>query len=403
MPFLRSKFFGAYGVWHWSEGFQTVLFTWYMSIHLNLSATEIGFYQALVLSPFLIFTIAGGVLTDRVGAGVSYTVSTLIFAGILIGYGVFDHSLGYAPNLFFLYCVLAGIVSAVSNPAIDTFIPEATPGCAQENGLLAATAHNLAKLTGTITALALPFLLATGGFILNGVLMIVSAVMLHAHARGIKGVVARDRPKINGRVLSRIRKHYRDCPENFDILLSSVLLGLVIVPVGYILMPLVLRENFPEYGNLIALMNISSWVGAIGFTALASRLSARITRPGLAALWVWGLYGAGLLLLMQVGSFGMLCALIVCFGGVKLGKALVYGKYLHIAPSAQRGVLIAVDQTAFWGLATLGTFGMGVLIDMIGLNQTICAVSAVVVSGVLLLAYRGHLAQMTPAWERYSP
>ncbi|WP_139816211.1 hypothetical protein [Planktotalea arctica] len=171
---------------------------------------------------------------------------------------------------------------------IDTLIPEATPRCAQENGLLAATAHNLAKLTGTITA-------------------------------------------------------------------------------------------------------------------LASCLSARITKPGLAALWVWGLYGAGLLLLTQVGSFGMLCALIVCFGGVKLCKALVYGKYLHNAPNAQRGVLIAVDQTAFWGLATLGTFGMGVLIDMIGLNQTICAVSAVVVSGVLLLAYRGHLAQMTPAWERYSP
>ena len=397
MPFLRSKFFGAYGFWHWGEGFQTVLFTWYMSIHLNLSATEIGFYQALVLSPFLIFTIAGGVLTDRVGAGVSYTISTLIFAGILIGYGVFDYGLGYVPKLFFLYCILAGIISAVSNPAIDTFIPEATPRGAQENGLLAATVHNLAKLTGTITALALPFLLATGGFILNGILMALSAVMLRAHARGAGGKSTEDRPKFNGRVLRRILEHYRACPENFDILLSSVMLGLVIVPAGYILMPLVLRENFPEYGNLIALMNISSWIGAIGFTAVASRLSARITKPGLAALWVWGLYGVGLLLLTQVGSFGMLCALIVCFGGVKLGKALVYGKYLHNAPNEQRGVLIAVDQTAFWGLATLGTFGMGVLIDTIGLNQTIFAVSAVVVCGVLMLAYRGHLARMTPA------
>lgn len=397
MPFLRSKFFGAYGFWHWGEGFQTVLFTWYMSIHLNLSATEIGFYQALVLSPFLMVTIAGGVLTDRVGAGLSYTLSTLIFAAILIGYGVFDHGLGYVPELFFLYCVLAGIVSAVSNPAIDTFIPEATPRGAQENGLLAATAHNLAKLTGTITALALPFLLATGGFILNGVLMVLSALLLRAHVRAVGGNVVEDRPKITGRVLRRIKAHYRDCPENLDILLSSVMLGLVIVPAGYILMPLVLRENFPEYGNLIALMNISSWIGAIGFTALASHLSARITRPGMAALCVWGLYGVALLLLTQVGSFAMLCVLILCFGGVKLGKALVYGKYLHNAPNEQRGVLIAVDQTAFWGLATLGTFGMGVLIDTIGLNETICAVSFVVVSFVGLLAYRGHLAQMTPA------
>jgi predicted MFS family arabinose efflux permease len=114
-------------------------------------------------------------------------------------------------------------------------------------------------------------------------------------------------------------------------------------------------------------------------------------------LLVWGLYDAALLLLTQVSSFAMLCALILCFGGVKLGKALVYGKYLHTAPDKQRGVLIAVDQTAFWGLATLGTFVMGVLVDTIGLNQTICAVSAVVMLGTALLAVRGHLVRMTPA------
>lgn len=397
MQIFKSKFFGAYGFWHWGEGFQTVLFTWYMSFHLNLSATQIGFYQALVLSPFLIFTVAGGVLTDRIGARLSYTASTLIFGGILIGYGVFDHSFGYVPNAFFAYCVFAGIVSAVSNPAIDTFIPEATPRGAQENGLLAATAHNVAKLTGTITALALPFLLATGGFIVNGALMVASALMLRAHARDVRVKKITKAPVINGDVLRRIVRHYQRCPENFDILLSSVLLGLVIVPAGYILLPLTLREKFPEYGDFIAFMSISSWIGAIAITALASRLSEKITRPGRGALLVWGLYGAALLLLTQVSSFAMLCALIVCFGGVKVGKALVYGKYLHNAPADQRGVLIAVDQTAFWGLATLGTFGMGALIDFIGLNQTICAVSVVVLSGTFALAYRGHLWRMTPA------
>ncbi|MEP5152138.1 hypothetical protein [Planktotalea sp.] len=293
--------------------------------------------------------------------------------------------------------MLAGIVSAISNPAIDTFIPEATPKGAQANGLLAARAHNVAKLTGTITALSLPFLLATGGFILNGVLMIVSALILRAHNPQNGGARRQKTEAIDWQVLRRIAQHYRQCPENLDILLSSILLGLIIVPVGYILMPLVLRENFPEYGNFIALMNILSWIGAITITAIASRLSAKITRPGQAALLVWGLYGAALLLLTQVGSFAMLCGLILCFGGVKLGKALVYGKYLHNAPDKQRGVLIAVDQTAFWGLATLGTFGMGVLVDTIGLNPTICAVSAVVMFGTGLLAVRGHLVRMTPA------
>jgi MFS family permease len=397
MSYLSNRFIGSYWFWHWGEGFQTVLFTWYMSIHLNLSATEIGFYQALVLSPFLIFTIMGGVLTDRIGARLSYTISTLIFAGILISYGVFDHSFGYVPKVFFLYCVLAGIVSAVSNPAIDTFIPEATPKPAQSNALLAATTHNLAKLTGTISALALPFLLAMGGFVVNGVLMALSAFFLHGHAKDVTRSRRKVQPHLSKRVLPRLFAHYRDCPENLDILLGSVLLGLVIVPAGYILWPLILRENFAEYGNWIALMNISSWIGAIAITAFFTRLSDAITRPGLAALCIWGLYGFGILALTLVNSYAMLCVLIMCLGGVKVGKALVYGKYLHNAPNEERGVLIAVDQTAFWGLATLGTFCMGALVDQIGLNESIYVVSGVVLCGVTLLALRGHLLRMTPA------
>jgi predicted MFS family arabinose efflux permease len=197
--------------------------------------------------------------------------------------------------------------------------------------------------------------------------------------------------------LPRLFAHYRDCPENLDILLGSVLLGLVIVPAGYILWPLILRENFAEYGNWIALMNISSWIGAIAITAFFTRLSDAITRPGLAALCIWGLYGFGILALTLVNSYAMLCVLIMCLGGVKVGKALVYGKYLHNAPNEERGVLIAVDQTAFWGLATLGTFCMGALVDQIGLNESIYVVSGVVLCGVTLLALRGHLLRMTPA------
>lgn len=58
-----------------------------MTFHAGLSASEIGFYQALVLSPFLLFTIAGGMLTDWIGVGKSYLISTALFGILLIGYG----------------------------------------------------------------------------------------------------------------------------------------------------------------------------------------------------------------------------------------------------------------------------------------------------------------------------
>ncbi len=98
---------------------------------------------------------------------------------------------------------------------------------------------------------------------------------------------------------------------------------------------------------------------------------------------------------MMVGSFWLLCATVMVFGSVKLGKALVYGRYLANSPDGRRGVLIALDQTAFWGLATLGTFVMGVLVDAIGLNVTISGDAACVMAFVLMLTLRGNLMRIT--------
>ncbi|UWQ90663.1 MFS transporter [Rhodobacteraceae bacterium M382] len=397
---LRSRYFQSYAFWHWGEGLQTVLFTWYMTFHANLSASEIGFYQALVLSPFLIFAIAGGALSDRIGPGRSYVVSTAVFAAVLICYGAVDHHVGFVPELFFLYCVAAGILSAISNPAIDTFIPGATPLSAQQNSLLAANAHNIAKLCGTLTGLLLPVVLAVGGFGLNGGLMALSVVFLILFLRASpvgRGPAPRNQDGVRGRTLRRLVHHYRDCPQNFDILLSSAMLGLLLVPAGYILWPLILRERFPEHGDLIALINVSSWIGAITCTALARRYLGTTRRPGQVSLLVWFAYALLLAALCLVGSFVAMCLIVMLMGGVKLGKAMVYGHYLENSPVPDRALLISVDQTAFWGLATLGTFGMGRMVDVIGLEPTILCTAGAILICLLGLSGRGRLPRLTMA------
>lgn len=396
MILLRNRFFNAYGLWHWGEGLQTVLLTWYMTFHADLSATKIGFYQALVLAPVLVFSISGGAITDKIGARLSYVISTSLFAAILVTYGVLEHQFGFVPKLFFIYCILSGLASAISNPAIDTFIPDATDSRMQQNTLLSATAHNIAKLFGTLTGLLLPIITATGGFIVNGALMAFSVIFLTIH----KGMSPRSESKYaqtvapDQKFIGRIIGHFRSSPESFDILLSNALIGLIMVPAGYILFPLVLREKFPDYGNLIALIGISSWTGAIIATAAAKRISDKIVKPGVVSLAIWATYGIGLLVLLAVGNFYALCAAVFVFGGVMLGKAMVYGNYLNNCPEGQRGLFIAVYQTAFWGLATLGTAGMGFAVDSLGLDATIIAASASILFGVAALALRGQFTAM---------
>ncbi len=384
---MQSNFFRAYGFWHVGEGFQTILMMWYMAFHAQLSATEIGFYQSLQLLPFLAFTAMGGSLTDRIGARLSFATSTGLFAATLVAYGLAEPVIGFHPLTFGAYCLISGLLSALSNPAIDTFIPEATPEGAEKNALIAATVHNVAKLSGNAATLLLPVLSALGGFAVNGVLMAVSVGFLLRHPRPAK--VAR--PADRAHALRRVAAHFRANPESFDIFLGSVMLGMFVIPGFYIFHPMVMRVSFPDQAGLMGLTGIVGWVGAILASSLALRMAHRIAYPGRLALAVWAAAALGFMAMGAVREFWLLLVLLFVLGGNSLGKALIYSQFLRDAPLADRGLLIGIDQTALWGLATLGTFALGWLVDQIGFQVALLVNSGAVLGFVGVLALRGRL------------
>ena len=386
---MRSNFFRSYWFWHCGEGFQTILMMWYMTFHARLSASEIGLFQALQLAPFLLFAAPGGRLTDWIGPRLSFAAGTGTFALALALYGMSDVAFGFSPVLFGAYCLLSGLLSAISNPAIDTFIPDATPRPATQNALIAATVHNTAKLSGNAATLLLPVISALGGFVVNGLLMAGSVVFLLRHPRPAP------RPQMAAvkvsATLPHLRAHFRAHPASFDILLASSALGLILVPGFYIFQPLILRTWFAEHAGLIGLVGVIGWVAAILASGLAARWATHILQPGRLALMVWGGVGLGFLALTVVPNFAIYLAIVFLVGINGLGKALVYGHYLRDAPESDRGLLIGIDQTAYWGLATLGTMGLGWLVDQIGLVPTIWVNSTAFLLCIAVLALRGKI------------
>lgn len=391
---MRNTFFPAYWFWHCGEGFQTILLMWYMAFHANLSATEIGFYQSLQLAPFLVFTALGGSVTDRVGARLSFAAATGSFALALGFYGIIEPRIGFVGPVFAAYCLLSGFLSAIANPAIDTFIPDATPHPPTRNALIAATVHNVAKLSGNTASLLLPTLAAKSGFMVNGLLMAVSVGLLLAH-RG----VARPARVASGRAkaMARVRTHFRAHPECFDILLASAMLGLILVPSFYIFQPLTLRTWYPEHAGLIGLVGVAGWIGAIIATGLAARLASGIRQPGKVALLIWAAIAFGFLALPLSPNLAVFLLLMGLLGGHILGKALIYGHYLHAAPAEDRALLIGIDQTALWGMATVGTFGLGWVVDQVGMNGALAISSGSLLAGTALLAARGRLISLSQA------
>jgi uncharacterized membrane protein AbrB (regulator of aidB expression) len=53
--------------------------------------------------------------------------------------------------------------------------------------------------------------------------------------------------------------------------------------------------------------------------------------------------------------------------------------------------LIGIDQTALWGLATVGTIALGWLVDRVGLNLAILLNSGAILAFVAVLGLRGQL------------
>lgn len=387
---MHSNFIRSYWFWHCGEGFQTILLMWYMAFHARLSPAEIGFYQSLQLLPFLLFTALGGALTDRIGARTSFAASTGLFALALGFYGAVEPAIGFSAPLFAGYCLISGVLSAISNPAIDTFIPDATPRPATANALLAATAHNIAKLSGNAATLLLPVLSAMGGFLANGLLMASSVLFLLRHPQTARTVRPAG-PAMQPRALSRVIAHFRAHGTSFDILLSSAMLGLFVVSGFYVFQPLLLREWFPEHQGMIGLTGVIGWVAAILASGIAARHAARITRPGQLALAVWAGIGLLFALLPMVPSFGAYLVVLFFLGANGLGKALVYGHYLREAPPDDRALLIGIDQTAFWGLATLGTTGLGLVVQELGLTPALLVTAGAILVSVSVLTLRGRL------------
>lgn len=388
---MRNTFFPAYGFWHCGEGFQTILLMWYMTFHAQLSATEIGLYQSLQLAPFLLFTALGGSVTDRVGARSSFAAATGVFALTLGFYGILEPQIGFSGPVFAGYCLLSGFLSAIANPAIDTFIPEATPEPATRNALIAATVHNVAKLFGNTAAILLPTLAALGGFLANGALMAASVGLLLAH-KGTPRPARSAGPRAYA--IPRLLAHFRRHPECFDILLASVMLGLFLIPACYIFQPLTLRTWYPEHAGLIGLVGVAGWIGAIAATGLAARLAPRIARPGVVAMLIWVAIALSFLALPLSSNFALFLLILGLIGGHSLGKALIYGHYLQAAPAEDRALLIGIDQTAFWGLATLGTLALGWLVDQVGLTGALTLSSGALLAGTAVLALRGRLAAL---------
>jgi MFS family permease len=344
---------------------------------LDHHATGLSYVLAARLLPAVIFTLAGGVLVDRVprrlvmlasdvarGAAVA-VVTVLVATGEI--------------NLIGLVCMalVFGLGDAMFFPAAMAITPELVPshllvGASALNGTSLQLAGGL--LGPAIGGLLVGFLGTAWGLGIDAASFIVSTAAIAA-------MKARSAPVASGKSpLADLREGLHFCfsqPWLRATTLGSSLGNLVaFAPLGAMI-PLLVKDVLHGGGLALGLVFAAGGLGGLVATVLAGRREP--PRRRLVHLWTgWGLSGVGVLGLGLVPDLWLAGGVaFVTYGLDAYGSVMFNPLIQEGVPDALLGRVSSVDYLFGFALSPLGLVAAGAATDAIGVRPTLIAGGAI--------------------------
>ncbi|WP_250461865.1 MFS transporter [Microbulbifer litoralis] len=349
-----------------ATGLQVILLPWIAVTVVDLPALHLGWVQASVLLPNLLFLLFGGALADRRDAA---AVAALACLGLAACHGglllYFSYRIPDLP-LLLLYGVSLGVCTAFLQPARDNLVQRSARddgGRASESGVQrTVTWMMLAQYGGQALGMLLASRFDQWG--LRPLLVIQMAVLAVAAAFFYSLRQPRLRHPTDRKLpLVLIREGLAEAwrrPALRELVALMAFNGFVHIGVFLVVLPL-LAEEYGRGASYYATLQL----GFVGGTVVATAVMlhrGQGDRPGRGILMCL-IYSAALLIAISFGPtpFGLVL-LCICWGAVAaasaaLGRAVVQ----LLAPDDYRSRLISIYQLALFGSASLGALAAGAL------------------------------------------
>lgn len=387
MPYLIS----AISVANFADGIGKVAFP-LLAASMTRDPVVIGALSAVAVLPWLLFSVATGVLLDRVDRRHALMLANLARSAVVGGLAVAIVVGVREVWLVFLAALLVGVAETVADSAGNVLIP-AVAGRERldhANGQAQAAEVVGQSFLGPMAGGVSFAVLAAFPFLLNSVGFAVAAVLL-------LGLAGTHRPaRLPGPRRGRVRAGLRWLRESPLILrLMAIAAALSLTSelatnqlVLYVLQDLRLPEGM--FGVFAAASGVGGLVGA-GAPKLLAITSRRVVLLGGIALaggsFVgMGLTGAPVLAAVLFGTFAV--------GIVAVNVVIATTRHLAI-PDGLLGRILGVWRTVVWGAIPAGAFLGGVTTHVLG-----GASATFLVSGVLLLAV---CVVAAPMLRRFGP
>ena len=266
---------------------QRVAQSW-LVLHLTGSGVALGVVSALQFLPMLVFGAWGGALADRVDKRRVLMLTQAVMGFLALALGVVTLTGSVRLWMVYLLALLLGMVTAMDNPARQSFVMEMVGRAQVTNAVsLNSAVFTGARVVGPALAGILISLVGTGWcFVLNAVSFgaVVLALVAMDPARLQRSTAA---PARRGLVVEGLRFVW----SRPDIRLPLAILAVVgtLALNWTVILPLLAQNTFRggagTYGLLFAMLGLGSLAGAL-FTASRREPSGGLLLGALAAFGV---------------------------------------------------------------------------------------------------------------------
>ncbi|WP_346836973.1 MFS transporter [Microbulbifer sp. SAOS-129_SWC] len=395
-----KRFLFGYGGTSLATGLQVVLLPWIAVKVVDLPALHLGWVQASVLLPNLLFLLFGGALADRRDAA---RVAALACLGLAVCHlALLLYFQVRIPNLavLLLYGVSLGVCTAFLQPARDNLVQRSArsdDGRASERGVQqTVTWMMLAQYGGQALGMLLASRFDHWGLrpllSLQAAVVAVAALFFYS----LREPRATLPPEQGKRPLTLIAEGLAEAwrrPALRELVALMAFNGFVHIGVFLVVLPL-LAEDYGRGASYYATLQLAFIGGTVAATVTMLR-RGQGTRPGRGILMCLA-YSAALLVAISFGPtpFGLIL-LCACWGGVAAASAVLGRAVVQVlAPDAYRSRLISIYQLALFGSAALGALAAGALSEYAAPLTTLLWAGIVSLLAFVLVMASGALKRL---------
>lgn len=366
-------------------GVQNVVFIWLMTQVLRATPSQVGLAQMLSMLPMLTIILLGGAVADRrelrrylVMLQAVMALLPLILAG----------SIGVALLSYWVLVsvsVAIGVMGAFIVPARDAMLSLVDDGEIQRTVTAMTGLQFASQIAGLVLGGSASWLAAHMGdgpsdpMGAAGLLVVQAAFVLISAMMARKLPAARPNLSVQSDALTHIADGFRAAMRNAAIrpvLLLMFCIGTLFTGVFLVQMPLMVRDVYQGSSLELAMLNIGFMAGTT-MMVLALRRARPIRRQGRAMLLSSCVSCVVIGLISLAPSFPVLCLMAALWGGSG-GVTMIMSRTLvqSAAPEASRGRILSIFQLAYVGGAPLGSYVMGLLIDGLGVVNSVLVPAA---------------------------